>query len=254
MAKERAGIITELGLVTEEDGDRLRGDAAMVPELWMPGTGALRTSVLATWADVLAGLLSAASIAPHIPITLDLEVQVHRPATSGRDILGVASIVKAGRSVVVSEVRFHERGEATPFAIAHASFMASPNPEHRAPDGGFTRTMQERQRLSAPLAERAGSRVLAPGQAEVPKSPDGLNAAGGIQGGIVALVVEEAAASCAEVPVVLSSLGLRYLRPFTLGPARAQAEVLGDLCIVRVTDTGRDALGALATARLAPAG
>jgi acyl-coenzyme A thioesterase PaaI-like protein len=249
---ERAGIITELGLVTEVHGDRLRGDAHVVPELWMPGTDAVRTSVLATWADVLAGLLTTTTITPSIPLTLDLEVQVHRPATSGRDILGEATVVKAGRSVVVCEVRFHERGDARPFAISHTSFMASPNPDHLQPAEGFERSMPQRRRLSGPLAERAGARLLGPGRVELPKRADGLNAAGAIQGGLVALAAEEAAASTAELPVVLSSLGLRYLRPFAVGPARAEAEPFGDLAVVRITDTGTDKLGALATARLSP--
>lgn len=245
-------IIAEMGLVTEEAGDRLRGDAHVVPELFMPGTGAVRTSVLATWADVLAGLLTTTTITPRIPVTLDLELQVHRPATSGRDILGEAVVVKAGRSVAVCEVRFHERGDDRPFAVSHTSFMASPNPDHVQPGGGFDRSMQERCRLSLPLDERIGSKVLAPGRVEVPKRPDGLNAAGGIQGGLVAFAVEEAAASCAEVPVVLSSLSLRYLRPFAVGPAVAEAEAFGDLAVVRVTDAGTGKLGALATARCTP--
>jgi acyl-coenzyme A thioesterase PaaI-like protein len=253
VADARTSTIVELGLVTEVAGDRLRGDAHVVPELLVPGTGAVRTSVLATWADVLAGLLSTLTLRPSIPLTLDLEVQVHRPATSGRDVLGEATIVKAGRSVVVSEVRFLERGERTPFAVAHTSFMASPNPEHLAPEAGFETAMQDRRRLSAPLAERAGARVLAPGRAEVPKRPDGLNAAGAIQGGLVALAVEEAAASTVDQPVWLSSLGLRYLRPFTVGPALAEAEAFDDLCVVRVTDAGTTKLGALATARLSTA-
>ncbi|MCU1487157.1 MAG: thioesterase superfamily protein [Actinomycetia bacterium] len=247
-----ASIIRELGLVTEVHGDRLRGRARVGPELLAPGTGALRTSVLATWADVLAGLLSTLTIRPSIPLTLDLEVQVHRPATSGRDVLGEAAVVKAGRTIVVCEVRFHEEGDAAPFAIAHTSFMASPNPDHLQPDAGFDLAMQVPQRLSIPLAERAEVRVLAPGRVEMPKRPDGLNAAGAIQGGLVALAAEEAAASCAGRPALLSSLALRYLRPFALGPAVAEAEAFDDLCIVRLTDGGSGKLGALATARLSP--
>jgi acyl-coenzyme A thioesterase PaaI-like protein len=247
-----ASIISELGLVTEVHGDRLRGRARIGPEVLAPGTGALRTSVIATWADVLAGLLSTLTIRPSIPLTLDLEVQVHRPATSGRDVLGEATVVKAGRTIVVCEVRFHEDGDVAPFAIAHTSFMASPNPDHLQPDAGFDLAMQVPQRLSTPLAERAEVRVLAPGRVEMPKRPDGLNAAGAIQGGLVALAAEEAAASGAGRPAQLSSLALRYLRPFAVGPAVAEAEAFDDLCIVRVTDGGTGKLGALATARLAP--
>jgi hypothetical protein len=34
---DRAGIISELGLLTADDGDRLRGEAQMVPELCAGG-------------------------------------------------------------------------------------------------------------------------------------------------------------------------------------------------------------------------
>ncbi|MDT3439355.1 MULTISPECIES: PaaI family thioesterase [unclassified Pseudofrankia] len=246
-------IVTELGLSVAIDGPLAVGRAAIVPEVCVPGSVVPRTSVLATWADVITGTLCISAVAPRIPLTLDLEVQVFEPPLEGDTVTVEASIVKRGRTVVVSEARFYVRGSAAPAALALASFIASPDPSHVFPPDFHPPLRQEAGRLSVPFAERAGCAVSTPGTAVVPRKPDGLNSSGGIQGGLVALVAEEAAASLADPPVFLRSLMLRYLRPFAVGPARATAERHGDTCLVHLTDAGVDKLSALATARLADA-
>ena len=148
---ERSAVVTELGLLVSQDGDMLRGEAHAVPELWVPGSTVVRTSVLATWADVLAGLLSSLTIAPRIPVTLDLDVHLSRQPVGDRDIVSVCNVVKSGRSITVCLVRFSHRGDPEPFAVSHASFMASPNPAHVNEDG-FAIGCQPRRRLSRPFA------------------------------------------------------------------------------------------------------
>jgi hypothetical protein len=51
--------------------------------------------------------------------------------------------------------------------------------------------------------------------------------------------------------MIAGSLNLRYLRPFSTGPARAVASRDGLTSIVRLTDVGAAKLGAIATVRLA---
>ncbi len=248
---ERSAVVTELGLLVSRDGDMLRGEAHSVPELWVPGSRVVRTSVLATWADVLAGLLSSLTIAPRIPVTLDLDVHLSRQPVGDGDILSVCEVVKSGRSVTVCVVRFSQQGNPEPFAVSHVSFMASPNPEH-VNEGGFAIGGQPRRRLSRPFAERASCTVVGDGIAEVPRRLDGLNASGSINGGLIGLVAEEAARSRCDEPTVAVSLNLRYLRPFLAGPARAVAELHHDVAHVEVSDMGRDGrLSAVATMRLA---
>ncbi|WP_035925088.1 MULTISPECIES: hotdog domain-containing protein [Pseudofrankia] len=246
-------IVVELGLSVAIDGPLAVGRAAVVPEICVPGSVVPRTSVLATWADVITGTLCISAIAPRIPLTLDLEVQVFEPPVEGDTVTIEASMVKLGRTVMVTEARFHVEGSAAPAALALVSFIASPDPSHVFPPDFRPPLRQEAGRLSMPFAERAGSVVENPGTAEVPRKLDGLNASGGIQGGLVALAAEEAAASLSDTPVFLESLTLRYLRPFAVGPARATAERHGDTCLVRLTDAGVGRLSALATARLAAA-
>jgi hypothetical protein len=45
-------------------------------------------------------------------------------------------------------------------------------------------------------------------------------------------------------------MNVRYLRPFSLGPARAEAEVHGDVAVVHLTDVGSGKLSAVVTARI----
>ncbi|OAA27369.1 uncharacterized protein UG55_100820 [Frankia sp. EI5c] len=246
-------IVSELGLAIALDGPKLVGRATVVPEMCVPGSVAVRTSVLATWVDVLTGTLCIRAMAPRIPVTLDLEVQVLNPPAAGDTVTIEADIVKQGRTVLVSEARAYVGGSRTPAAFAVTSFIASPDPSHVFPPDFRPPLRLNVGRLSAPLAERAQCAVGTPGTAEVPRRNDGLNSAGGIQGGLVALVAEEAAASLADEPALLRFLNLRYLRPFAVGPARATAERHGDTCLVHLTDAGAGRLSAIATAQLADA-
>jgi acyl-coenzyme A thioesterase PaaI-like protein len=248
-AVEPVSIIAELGLRTAADGPVVRGAAEVVPELCVPGTSTLRTSVVATWADVVTGYVAGRSMDPRIPLTLDLEVQIHGTVRAGDRVVCQASALKVGRTVVVCEARFHDDSTGALLAIALGSFVASPDQSHVFP-GGFPCVDQMMTgRLAQPLAERIGGRTIERGRVEVPHRPDGLNASGAIQGGIVAFAVEEAVMSLVDRPVVIESINLRYLRPFSIGPAQAVAEDLGELAVVHLTDMGSGKLSAVATVR-----
>jgi acyl-coenzyme A thioesterase PaaI-like protein len=248
---EAPTIVTELGLRTATDGVEVRGEAEVVPEACVPATSTLRTSVVATWADMVTGYVAGREMDPRIPLTLDLEVQIHRPARPGARVVTHARPLKVGRTVVVCDARFHDAASGDLLAVAHASFVASPDPRHVFPDGFPRVEWMPVGRLAVPLAERIGSTTVAPGTVDVPWRPDGLNASGAIQGGLLAFAAEEAALSLAEHPVLVQGLTVRYLRPFSVGPARAVAEVYGDLAVVHLTDAGAGKLGAVATVRLA---
>jgi len=72
-----------------------------VAEACVPGTSILRTSVIGTWADVIAGIIAGYAINPRIPLTLDLEVHILKPARVGTRIRSEATPVKVGRTVTV---------------------------------------------------------------------------------------------------------------------------------------------------------
>jgi acyl-coenzyme A thioesterase PaaI-like protein len=88
------------------------------------------------------------------------------------------------------------------------------------------------------------------GVAVLPRSDDGLNASGTVNGGLLALVAEEAALSCFP-DSTLSMMALCFLRPVRVGPAVARAVVHDDVAEVTVVDAGRgDSHAMTATARV----
>jgi len=133
-APGHASALRELGFLTRAEGDGVVvGEAPITPEMWVPGTQVLRMSVLAIWADIVAGHLAAFSQAPRIPITLDLDVHLFRQPVGTGTVTATASLVKVGRSVVVTRVDLTLDGR--PLGISGGQFMVSPDPEHLAPDG-----------------------------------------------------------------------------------------------------------------------
>ena len=103
---EHGGSIRDLALLTDLDGDGLVGVGETVPEMFVPGTNVVRASVLATFADIVAGKFANSKFAPSICVTLDLDLHLVRsPAGDGfRPGDGIrcrSSVVKAGRRIVV---------------------------------------------------------------------------------------------------------------------------------------------------------
>lgn len=232
-------ILNDLGFTVRRAGDEVHGRAPVVPQMWVPGTDHLRTSILATWVDHVSGLAAMVPLAPRVPVTLELDVHVYGSAPSAGEIHAAARVLKAGRSVVVCGVDLTD-GDGTPVAIGHASFMAAPDPGLEMPDRtSLDDLLPPPGRLDRPFAERAGCRRVAPGVAELHRQDGALNASGSINGGLIALVAEEAALSLAP-GAALSSMALRYLRAVRTGPAVATAEVREGLGRVVVVDAGTD--------------
>jgi len=250
-APGHASALRELGFLTRAEGDGVVvGEAPITPEMWVPGTQVLRMSVLAIWADIVAGHLAAFSQAPRIPITLDLDVHLFRQPVGTGTVTARASLVKVGRSVVVTRVDLTLDGR--PLGISGGQFMVSPDPEHLAPDGFDVNSPGPRLHLEVPFADRVGAVRIGPGVAEVPRRLETMNATGSLQGGLVALAVEEAVLAGAPGEV-LTSISLRYLRPYREGPARATAELSDGVAVVDVTDAGTGKLGSWVSARYEPA-
>src|ERR1700733_12933836 len=190
----RPHILQELGFAVRPDGEELHGTASVTPYMHVPGAACLRASILASWADMLLGLLSMRAFAGRVSVTLELDVHLYRPAPGSGTVTAVARQVKAGRSVFVGEEEFADaRGEA--FGFSAASFMAAPATPRRPPRLRSLEIPPQDARLSMPLAERADCKRQAPGVAVLHKSEDGLNGAKTVHGGLIALAAEEAVLS-----------------------------------------------------------
>ena len=243
-------ILQELGFALARAGDEMRGSALVTPQMWAPGTTRLRTSILATWSDHAAGLLAVEGLAPRVPVTLELDVHAYQQPPGEGGIHAVARTVKAGRSIVVCSVDFTD-DHGMPVALSTASFMAAPDPGLTMPPGVALLDSRDDpgERLQVPFAERARCERREPGVAVLHRSDDGLNSAQTVNGGLVALAVEEAALSVAP-RATLSSIAMRYLRPVRVGPAVASAAVHAGLGRVEVRDAGSDdRLAVVATTR-----
>src|ERR1700712_333929 len=123
-------VIAELGMRCTTGGETAYGTVDIQPEVCIPESGAVRTSVLATWSDLLAGAVAGRAMNPRIPLTLDLEVQLKSLAGAGDRIAASATVIKAGRTVVVCETSFWNETNGAPIAQSIASFIASPDPSH----------------------------------------------------------------------------------------------------------------------------
>lgn len=243
----RAHILTELGFRLTRVGDELHGQAAITPHMWAPGTDHLRTSILVVWADIVAGHLAAHVIAPRVPVTLELDVHLFRRAPGSGVLRARGRTVKAGRSVFVAEIEFSAE-DGDPVAVCGAAFMTQPDPSKRLPSS-MGEELPVADPLSVPLAERAGCERREPGVAVLHRSEDGLNASGSVNGGLIALAIEEAVLSLAPGDT-LSSLGLRYLAAVRVGPAVATARIRGGVAQVDLHDAGNNnRLAVTATAR-----
>jgi acyl-coenzyme A thioesterase PaaI-like protein len=237
---ESRHVLQDLGWTVNRREDSMHGAARVYPEMHVPGTEHLRMSILAAWADVLAGHLAISSVGPRVPVTLELDVHLFAPAPTSGTVSGVAKAVKIGRSVFVARVDF-TAGEGEPIGFAGLSFMAAPDERLTItmPNTAGPQLMPEGNRLSMPFAERAGCERAAPGTARLGHAQDRLNASNTINGGLIALAAEEALLSLSPGDT-LSSLALRYLQPARIGPVVAEAEVHDGLGQVEVHDAGNE--------------
>jgi len=250
MRPETSSVLADLGLVIEAVGDELHGSAAVVPAMWSPGTTNLRVSVVVAWADILLGLLAVGDLAPRVPVTLELDVHLFESISGTPTVRSVASVTKAGSMVHVCSIQFFtDDGKRVGFG--HSLFMAAPDPRLSMPTGSWAldRFKSVRGMLVEPLSVRAGCVRTGPGVAELPCAPHLLNSSKTLNGGLLAIPVEDAALSAVDTPVMVTSLQMRYLRPVRTG-AIATAVVQGTLAEVEVRDSGSGAIAVVATARL----
>lgn len=238
----------EFTCALSEDGSVMDGELHGADVVRAEGSDRVRPSVLATIADVMAGIQANHIIGGRLPLTVDIDVRTTAPAG---EWIGVASrILKVGRSTVAAEVRFDDLGTGKEVALSFLTFMPSPRPQDVAPS--VTTAATTRGSMSRPFPEHVGARLVGPGVVEIDHRPFVTQASRTVQGGIVALLGEYAAESLTGRPVV--DLDTRYLAAVRVGPARATALDLGAGQVrVEVRDSGNEGrLAARCLARVTP--
>jgi acyl-coenzyme A thioesterase PaaI-like protein len=184
-----------------------------------------------------------------VPVTVEIDVHLYRPAPESGVVVGKGRILKSGRSLFVAGVDFFSADDEL-IAVAGASFMVAPDPNVKLPPKLTVDAPPPERLLSVPLTERAGCERRGPGVAVLPRAEDGLNSSKTVNGGLITLVAEEAVLSLTPGRT-LSSLGLRFMQPVRVGPVVASAQETNGLAQVELRDAGSgDRLAAMATARI----
>lgn len=244
-------VISELGMTIRPDGDELVSHAAIFEGMKIPGTDILRLSVIAAWADTVLGVQAMKYILPSVPATVELDVHLIRPIIAKGSIVLRARVAKIGKTISEFVVDFNDESGAA-LGHGHGLFMATPNPQFSLPPGDwvFKGFAAPSPGLAQPLAERIGCERQAPGMATLPWANDTQNATKAINGGLLAVPIEEAVLSAASAGQSLSSMTITYQRSIRTGPAIARAQISECLGRVEVTDASNDKLAALASVQL----
>jgi uncharacterized protein (TIGR00369 family) len=261
-------MLRDLGLRLERGRDVVHRVTIPAPDETRGPHGGVRAGILATGVDVVAAVLALRSLSPDWLATADLAVWTRRTEQHG-PLIGEARVLRSGNTTAVIEVDIADRGAGgAVVALAQTTFVRikrpaavgdAPSPEEEDPGALVVEFATADSRLSAPFYEMLGYQVLdaATGALELPRSDYTINSFGSLQGGMVAILMEIAAALAATTaagqPQAVIDLSVRYLSPGPSGPYRTRAEVLragqnGNLLRVEVSDAGSDRCMAVGTA------
>ncbi|MCU1346204.1 MAG: thioesterase superfamily protein [Acidimicrobiia bacterium] len=200
------------------DGDVVVGSAPVRPQSMAPGTDRIRTGLLATMVDVIAGHAPVGGIGP----TLDLRLQVFsHPPADGR-VYVESRTLRAGRNVVVAESLLRPNMASPAFARAVTTFMnnsmgsvfggepPAPTMEQPSFDDFLGYTVVDSRTLGLEAAPRL---TIGPGV---------------IQGGVQALFAEVAAEHALGDGgrLVATDLDIRFLSRLKVGPMVAAVEAI----------------------------
>lgn len=231
--------------------------------------GGVRAGVLATLVDIVGGAIAARVLHPDWMATADLTVQRVGPVV-GPFVEARGSVLRRGRTTLVIEalvvsvdgdgcaVEVDGR-PADPVAWASMTFAVLPAREPAVtltmPAGLPSRWAFTGAGLQAPVLEGVGVEVLDPpaGRVSVAVRPYLHNSFGAVQGGVIGMLVEAAAAEALgsagggdASDVVVTDLQIAYLALGKVGPVVSSARLLEPgaggrrAAVVELRDTGAD--------------
>jgi acyl-coenzyme A thioesterase PaaI-like protein len=249
-ADARGHFVSTMGFEFGDQHDRhFEGSLLIDPYLQAEGLPWPNVASLLTMADVLIGRLASHHTAPRISVTSDLGIRLFDPPV-GERVQFRAILLKVGRTMSVGEARLFSEYSGAMVGTALGTFLASPRPADVVPFG-FSMERRDEAPRARTLAEQVGVTRTRPGVAEMPAlRTDLTNATQSLQGGIVALLGEEATYSAVKAgggDQVIDTLEVHYVSAGRIGPFRASAETLGrdpsrGYFRVEVRDLGLDRL------------
>jgi uncharacterized protein (TIGR00369 family) len=209
--------------------------------------GSIRTGVLATVVDVVAGMLGVHVLRPDWMATADLSIEVVRPPR-GPVVEARAELVRRGRTTMVVECLVFDvledgtpvpgPGEdLSPVAWSTLTLAILPGGNRTATEAlplDLPRRLTISGRgLDRPADEALGATVLdaAAGRVSLPVHSYLHNSIGAVQGGIMAilaeLAAEQALSAASARPMVVTGLQVAYLALGRVGPITTRVAVSG---------------------------
>jgi len=262
-------LLRQLGITLDRrEVDRLTSTMPVPAEI-CDASGEARLAVIGVMVDMAAGTLTVRQVEPDWTATFDLAIHRIADAPAGSTLHAVSQGVRAGRNSVVSETTVDADGE--PVAYAEVTFSRLP----RRGDTPVTVVAdvvdygKGEAAIAEPVADVVGFERRSPGVVEFGLRETIRNSFGSVQGGVVAVSLEDAAIYLAAstpdpatgVPMVGPRLGflhVYYLGAAKGGPFRSTATVLrhqpsSSTARVELLDVGGDRLMAQGTAIAEPA-
>lgn len=194
--------------------------------------GRVRTGLVATLVDAICGGLAAVTAQPGWIATADLTMHVAKPIEG--DVVGaVARVRRAGRTTIVLESEvFVDDDEANPVALATATFQVlerremNPTLAGELTDDEPRRPFVEGAKCFTEAAyDACGFERVDDTRMQVSPSPYILNSLGGVQGGILASLVDAATENALGAGMETVDVHLTYLALAKVGPIVATAAV-----------------------------
>lgn len=102
------------------------GDAELRPGGTVSGPVLMATADVAIYVAILATI----GIVP-LAVTTHLSINFLRKPAAGRDVIGVCTLLKTGRNLVIGEVALHMDGVSEPVAHAVGTYAVPPGAERR---------------------------------------------------------------------------------------------------------------------------
>jgi acyl-coenzyme A thioesterase PaaI-like protein len=218
--------------VSVDDGTAT-GSAPVRPQMFAPGTTRIRSGLLATVVDVIAGHAPVGGIGP----TLDLRLQVFSaPPTTGRFYVDTRTL-RAGRNFVVAESSLRGDDSSAVFARAVTTFM------NNSMGSAFDGVPPIPPMAAASFEEFLGYTVRDERTLELVAHSGITIGPGVVQGGAQALLAEVAAehALGGGRRLVANDLEIRFLSRLKVGPMIATAEpIVADDGLLRARVTLSD--------------
>ena len=248
-------FIRDCGQWVEWDGENYTAGLRVTPHI-SAHPGGVRAGVWASLADLIGGAVATRAVRPNWIATSDLSVHTFQPLYEG-ELKVTGRILRQGRRTVIIEVDFFESSRpASPIGMATVGFsVLEARGDIQQMKGSEEPIRSEFGDAQNPLTQdilgRLGAETLDAAQGRVRLHPSSYssNTLGAVQGGVLALLTDEAGQLLArekgQPEWVTRDLALHYLALGKTGPLETRARWLdggGESALVRVeiVDRGED--------------